>query len=175
VWLEWYVTWVGNRGYNCYVAPTFRGTWVALVPSASRRCYAAKLLLHCCCPLTKSRLTLCDPMDCSTPDFPVPQHLPEFAQVPVHCIGDAIQPSHLVSPSSSAFDLSWHQGLFQWITLHIMWPNYCRFSPSSEYSGFISFKIDWFDLLAVQETLKSLLQHHSSKASIIWCSAIFMI
>ena len=85
-----------NRGYNCYVAPTSLGTWIGLVPLDSRRHYAAKLLLHCCCSVTKSCLTLCDPMDYSTPDFPVPHHLPEFAQVHVHCIGDAIQPSHLL-------------------------------------------------------------------------------
>ena len=66
-----------------------------------------------CCSLTRSCPTLCDPMDCSTPSFPVPHNLPEFAQVKVHWIGDAIQPSHPLSPSSSTFNLSQHQGLFQ--------------------------------------------------------------
>ena len=98
----------------------------------------------------------------------------QFAQTHVHRVGDAIQPSHpLSSPSPPAFNLSQHQGLFQW------WPKYWSFgfsiSPSSEYSGLISFRIDWFHLLSVQGTLKSLLQHHSSKASGLQCSAFFMV
>ena len=123
---------------------------------------------------------LCNPMDCSTSGFPVPHHLPELAQVHVHCIGDAIQPSH---PLSSPFLLP---SIFPSIkvfsnesVLHIRWPKYWSFSfsisPSNEYSGLISFKIGWFDLPAVQGTLKSLLQHHSSKASILGCSACFMV
>ena len=84
-----------------------------------------------------------------------------------------------VFPFSSAFNLSQHQGLFQWVVLHIRWPKYWSFSfsisPSNEYSGLISFKIDWLDLLAVQGTLQSLLQHHSSKASILWRSAFFIV
>ena len=131
------------------------------------------------CSVAKSCPTLHGPMDCSTPVFPVPQHLVEFAQVHVHCIGDAIQPSHSLSPSSpSVLNLSQHQGFCNEFALCIRWPKYWRFgfiiSPSDKYSGLISFKIDWFDLLAVQGTLKSLLQHHSSKASILWCSAFFM-
>ena len=113
-------------------------------------------------------------MDCSTPGFPVLDYLPEFAQTPVHCVGDAIQPSYpLLSPSPPAFDLSQHQ------VLCLRWPKYYSFSfsisPSNEYSGRISFRIDWLDLLAVQGTLKSLLQHHSSKASILWHSAFFIV
>ena len=77
------------------------------------------------------------------------------AQVHVHCISDAIQTSHPLTPSSpSALNLSQHQGLFQWVTVHIRWPKYWNFSfsisPSKEYSGLISFKTDWFDLLSVQ-------------------------
>ena len=88
-----------------------------------------------------------------------------------HWVGDAIQPSHpLSSPSPPAFNLSQQQGLFQWV-LHIRWPKYWSFSfsirPSSEHPGLISFRMDWLDLPAVQGTLKSLLQDHSSKASIL--------
>ena len=106
-------------------------------------------------------------------------HLPEHAQTHVHWVGDAIQPSHpLLSPSPPAFNLSQHQGLSSESVLHIRWPKCWNFSfsisPSNEYSGQISLKIDWFDLLAVQGTLKSLLQHHSSKASVLWHSAFFM-
>ena len=128
----------------------------------------------------QSRLTLCDPVDCSTPSFLVHHQLPWLAQTHVHRVGDAIQPSHpLSSPSPPAFNLSQHQGLFNESTLHIRWPKYwsCRFSisPSNEYSGLISFRMDWLDLFAVQGTLKSLLQHHSSKASILQCSDFFIV
>ena len=93
--------------------------------------------------------------------------LPEFPQTHIHWVDDTIQPSHpLLSPSPPAFNLSKHQ-----------WPRYWSFSisPSNEYSGLISFGIDWFDLLAVQGTLKNLLQYHSSKPLILWCSALFMV
>ena len=118
-------------------------------------------------------------MDCSTPGFPVLHHLLKLAQTHVH-VSDAFQTSHpLSSPSSSAFNLSQHQGLFKESALCISWPNYWSFSfsisPSNEYPRMISFRIDWLDILAVQGTLKSLLQHHSSKASILWCSAFFMV
>ena len=69
----------------------------------------------CCCSVTQSCPTLWDPMDCGMPGLPLPHHLPEFAQVHVHCIGDTVQPSHLLIPSSSALDLSQHQRLFQWV------------------------------------------------------------
>ena len=93
-------------------------------------------------------------------------------------VSDAIQPSHpLLSPSPPAFYLSQHQGLFQWVG--IKWPMYWSFSfsisPSNKYSGLISFRIDWFDLFAVQGTLKSLLQHHSLKASVLWHSTFFTV
>ena len=96
----------------------------------------------------------------------------------VHQVGDVIQPSHpLLSPSPPSFYLSQRQGLFHESVLHIRWPKYWSFSfsPSNEYSGLISFRMDWLDLLAVQGTFKSLLQHHSSKASILLCSAFFIV
>ena len=127
-----------------------------------------------------SHVRLCNHMDCSTPGRPVPHHLPEFTQTHVHWVSDAIQPSHPLSfPSPPAFSLSHHQGLFQWVSSCIKWPKFWRFSctisPSSEYSGLISFRIDWFDLLALGGTRVSLLQHHNMKASILWCSALFMV
>ena len=123
---------------------------------------------------------LCDLMDSSMSGFLVHHHLSEFTQTQVHHVAAAIQPSHpLSSPSLPAFNLSQHQGLFHESVLHIRQPNYgsfsFRISPSSEYSGLISFRMDWLDLLTVQGTLKSLLQHHSSKASILQCSAFFIV
>ena len=128
--------------------------------------------------VTQLCLTLCDPMDCSTPGFIVRHQLLELAQTHVHQVSDSIQPSHpLLFASPLAINLSQHQGLFKWISC-IRWPKYWSFSfsisPSNEYSGLISFRIDWLDLLAVQGTLKSLLQCHSSKASILQHSAFFM-
>ena len=104
-------------------------------------------------------------MDCSIPGFRVHHQLSELVQTHVHRLGDAIQPSHPLSPSPPpAFNLSQHQGLFQWVNCLHQVPKYCSFSfsisPFNEYSGLISFLIDWFDLLTVQGTLKSLLQHH---------------
>ena len=108
-----------------------------------------------------------------------PSPSPRVAQMHVHWVSDTIQPSYPL-PSPSPPNLSQHQGLHQCIVFfHTRWPKYWSFSfsisPSNEYSGLISFRIDWFDLLAVQGTLKSLLQHHSSKALILWCLAFFMV
>ena len=119
-------------------------------------------------------------MDCNTPGFPVHHQLPEFVQTHVHWLCDAIQPSHpLSSPSPPAFNLSQHQGLFQWVISSHQVGKYWSFSfsisPSSEYSGLISSRIHWLDLLALQGTFKSLLQHHSSKASVLWHSAFVMM
>ena len=130
--------------------------------------------------VTQSCPTLCNPMDCSTPGFPVHHQLPEPTQTHVHRVSDAIQPSHpLSSPSGSAFDLSQHEGLFSESVLHIRWPKdwslSFSISPSSEHSGLISFSMNWLDLLAAQGTLKSLLQHHSSKALILQHSAFFIV
>ena len=200
--------------------------------------------------------SLCHPKECSMPGLPDPHHLLEFAQVHVHCIRDAIQPSHLLMPlllssifssirdfsnelsasvsqSVSAQSLShvrlfatpWtaacqaslsitnSQSIFKLISIELVmpsnhlilcyplflppsifpsirvfsnesvlcirWPKYWSFSfnisPSNEYSGVISFRMDWLDLLSVQGTLKSLLQHQSSKASILWCSAFIIV
>ena len=112
------------------------------------------------------------PMDCGMPGFPVHPQLPELTQTHVHPVSDAIQPPHPVSsPSPPAFSLSQHQALFKSVSsLHQVakyWSFSFRVSPSNEYSGLISFRMDWLDLLAVQGTLKSLLQHHNSKASIL--------
>ena len=128
--------------------------------------------------VTQSCLTLCDTMDCSTPGFPVHHQLLELAQTHVHRVSDAIQPSHpLLSASPPAFNLSQHQGLFQGVSSshQVAKVLELQHQSSNEYSGLISFNIDWFDLLAVQGTLKSLLQHHSSKASILWHSAFFIV
>ena len=130
--------------------------------------------------VTQSRPTLCDPMDHIMPGLSVHHQLPEFTKTHLHGVGGTIQSSHLLlSPSPPAFNLSQHQGFSNESSLHIRWPKYWSFSfnisPSNEYSGLIFFRIDWFDLLAVQGTLESLLQHHSSKASILWHSAFFMV
>ena len=132
----------------------------------------------CCRWFAQPCLTLCDTMDCSTPGLPVPQYLPELAQTHIHWVSDAIQPPHPLLPASPpALNLSQHQRPFQWVG-SIMWPNYWSFSVSislsNEYSGLISFRIDWFDVPAVQGTLKGLLQHQSSKASVLGCS-VFII
>ena len=130
--------------------------------------------------IAQSCPTLCEPIDCSTPGLSVHHQLPEFTQAHIHWVSDAIQPSHpLSSPSPPAFNLSQHQGLSNESVLRIRWPKYWSFSfsisPSNEYSGLISFMMDWFDLLVAQGTLKSLLQHHSSKASILQHSTFFMV
>ena len=120
-------------------------------------------------------------MNCSTPGLPVHHQLPEFTQTHVHRVGDAIQPSH---PLSSHFppapNPSQHIRVFSnESTLHMRWPKYWSFSfsisPSNEHPGLISFRMDCLDLFAVQGTRKSLLQHHSSKASIFRRSAFFTV
>ena len=112
-------------------------------------------------------------MNCSTPGLPVHHQLPEFTQTPVHRVGDAIQPSHpLLSPSLPAPIPPSTRVFCNESTLCMRGPKYWSFSfsvsPSKEHPGLISFRMDWLDLLAVQGTLKSLLQHHSSKAPILW-------
>ena len=119
-------------------------------------------------------------MNCSMSGLPVHHHLLEFTQTRVHQVGDAIQPSHpLSSPSPPAPNPSQHQSFSNESTLHMRWPKYWSFSfsivPSKEILGLISFRMDWLDLLAVQGTHKSLLQHHSSKASILRRSAFFIV
>ena len=114
------------------------------------------------------------------PAFPVLHHLLEFAQTHIHRVRDAIQSSHpLSSPSPPTLNFPQHQGLSNESALRIRWPKYWSFSfnisPFSEHPGLISFMMDWLDLLVVQGTLKSLLQHHSSKASILWRSAFLTV
>jgi len=122
--------------------------------------------------VTQLCLTLCNPMDCSTPSFPVYHQLPELAQTPVHWVSDTIQPSHpLSSLSPPVFKFSRIRVFSNESVLRSRWPKYLSFSfsisPSNEYSGLISFRMDWLDLLAVQGTLKNLLQQHNSKESIL--------
>ena len=119
-------------------------------------------------------------MDCSTPGLPVRhQHL-ELTQTHVHRVSHAIQPSHpLSSPSPLTFNLSQHQGLFKWLSSSHQVAKVLEFQLQHQPFQWIcrtdSFGIDWLNLLAVQGTLKCLLQHHSSKASIFWCSAFFIV
>ena len=123
-------------------------------------------LAYNCCSVAQSCPTLCDPMDCSTPGFPVHYHLLELAHTYIHWVGDAIQPSHpMSSPSPPAFKCSQYQGVFQWVnSLHqVAKVLELQFQHQSfqEYS-----ELDWYDLPDVQGTLKGLLQHHSSKTSV---------
>ena len=119
-------------------------------------------------------------MNHSTPGLPVHHQLPGSTQTHMHSVSDAIQPSHhLSSPSPPAPNPSQHQGLFQWVNSSQEVAKYWSFSfsnsPSNEHPGLISFRMDWLDLPVVQGTLKSLLQHHSSKASILCHSAFFTV
>ena len=130
--------------------------------------------------VTQLCLTLCNPMNHSTPGLPVHHQLMESTQTHVHRVSDAIQPSHpLSSHPPPALNLSQHQGLFKCQLFASGGQKYWSFSfnisPSNEPTGLISFRMDWLDLLAVQGTLKSLPLHHSSKASILLHSAIFIV
>ena len=136
--------------------------WEQILHRLANSCLPCLLTLYfpslcCCCSVTQSCLNLYDPMHCSTPFN--------------HLI--------LLPPSPPALDLFQHQSFLNELVLCICWPKYWSISfiisPSNEYSGLISFRIDWFDLLAIQGTLKSLLQHHSSKTSVLWCSAFSMV
>ena len=141
--------------------------------------------IYLCTPqfssVAQSCPTLCDPMSCSTPGLPVHHQLPEFTQFPVS-IESVMPSSHLIlccpllllppiPPSIRVFSNE--------STLHMRWPKYWSFgfsiSPSDEHPGLISLRMDWLDLLATQGTLRSLLQHHSSKPSILWYSAFFTV
>ena len=130
--------------------------------------------------VTQPCLTLCDPMDCSTLGFSVHHQPPELTRTHVHRVGDTIQPSHPL------LFLPLPPSIFPCIRVYssesdlpITWPMYWSFSfnisSSNEYSGLISFRIDWFDILAVQGTFKSLFQNHSSKASILQHSAFLIV
>ena len=160
--------------------------WLVLLGVRGRGCcliscqFVSPLYICCRCSVAQLCPTLCNPMDCSTPGLPGPHCWLEFAEVHVLCISDAIQPSHPLTPLlllpsifPSIRDFSSE------LSVCIRWPNYWGFSfsisPSSEYSWLISLKTDWFDLLAVQGTFRSLLQNHSSKALVLWHSAFFMV
>ena len=143
-------------------------------------------LLNCSCQFSSVQfscsvcLTLCDPMNRSMPGLHVHHQLLEFTQTHGHWVSDAIQPSHPLSSSlPPALNLAFIRFLANESALHIRWPKYWSFSftisPSNEHPGLISFRMDWLDLLAVQGTLKSLLQHHSSNASILRHSAFFIV
>ena len=130
--------------------------------------------------VTQSCLPLCDPMNCSTPGLPVHHQLLEFTQTHVHWVGDAIQPSHpLSSPSPPALNLSQHHGLFKWVSSLHQVAKILEFQLQhqsfQQTPRLISLRMDWLDLLSVQGTLRSLLQHHSSKASILLRSAFFIV
>ena len=149
----------------------FHGTFPKLAcirlykhPKAKIICWSSSKIQNLYYLLLSCKVTSdsCNPMNCSMSGFPVLHYLPEFVPIHVHWVSDAIQPFHPWSPPSPpALNVSQHQGLFQWVGLCIRWPKYWSFSfstsPSSEYSALISFRMDWFDLLAVQGTLKSLL------------------
>ena len=145
---------------TCIKAECYRCTELCIIIAPAFQVQFSSVAWSC--------LTLCNPMDCSKPGLPVHHQLPESTQTHVHWVGDAIQPSHPLSspqsfPASGSFPVE--------STLRMRWPKYWSFSfsisPSNEHPGLISFRMDWLDLLAVQGTLKSLLQHHSSKASIL--------
>ena len=142
--------------------------------------FVSALLRYCFCSATQSCPSLCDPMDCSTPGFTVLHQLPEFAQTHVHWISDAIQPSHPVSPPSPpALSLPLHQGLCHWVSFSHQVAKVLELQLQLQSFQWIfradSFRIDWSDLLAVQGILKSLLQHHNLKASILQNSAFSMV
>ena len=145
-------------------------------------CYIAKYIYiytYITSDQSLSHVRLCDLMGCSTPGLPVHHQLLESTQMHLHWVRHAIQPSHLyllllppsVFPSIQVFSNE--------SVLHIRWPKYWSFSfnisPSNEYSGQLSFSMDWLDLFGIQGTLKRFLQHHSSKASILQCSAFFIV
>ena len=130
--------------------------------------------------VVQSYLTLCNPMDCSTPGFPIHHQLPEPTQTQIHRAG--VASNHLILCHLLLLPPSIFPSIRVFCSesvLHIRWPNFLSFNfsinLSNEYSGLISFRMDWLDLLAVQGTLKSLLQHRSSKASFLQCSAFFII
>ena len=130
--------------------------------------------------VAQSCLTLCDPVNYSMPGLPVHRQLLESTQTYVHWVGDGIQPCHpLTSPSPPALNPSQIRVYSNESALRIRWPKYWNFSvnisPSNKHSGLISFKMGWLDLLGVQGTLKSLPQHHSSKAWILQSSAFFIV
>ena len=147
--------------FHCLTHPLLPPYWVGMM-LAPLCVYLQKVWgASCCCSVTKLYRTLCDPMDCSMPGFSVFHYLPEFAQIPVRQVGDAIKTSHLLPRPSFASTFPSIRVFFSESALHIRWPKYWIFSfnisHSSEYSGLIFFRNDWFDLLSAQGTLKSFL------------------
>ena len=154
---------------------------VPCTPLSDERACVTPRKPGCCChrSVAQSCPTLCDPMDCRTPGLPVHHQLPEFAQSQVHRVCPF---NHLILCRPLLLQSSFFPSIRVFSNesaLHITWSKYWSFSfsisPSNKYSGLISFRMDWLDLLGVQGTLKSLLQHHSSKASILRCSAFSMV
>ena len=147
--------------------------------------YFASMWDECNCvvqfsSVTQSCLNICDAMNRSTPGLTVHHQLPEFTQTHVHWVSDVIQPPHPLSPLFLLPSVFPRIRIFpNESALHMRWPKYRSFSfnisPSNEHPGLTSFRVNWLDLLAVQGTCNSLLQHHSSKASILRCSAFFMV
>ena len=180
----WYIvngSWMYEVFSSPYVVPCLKLNETGLKITPCLLAWIKKFSMKfICCSVTQSCPTLCDLTDCTTPGFPVLHHLPELAQTHVHWVSDTIQPSSsLLFSSPPSFNFPSIRVYSNESALHIRWPKYWSFnfsiSPSNEYSGLISFRINWFDLLAVQGTLKSLLQYHSSKASILWHSSFFMV
>ena len=128
----------------------------------------------CCCSVAQLHLTLCNPMNCSMPGFPVLHCLLEFAQTHIHWVDYATQSSQPLLPqsfpASGSFPMRWHC-----IRCQKYWSFSFSISPCNQYSELISFRIEWFDLFAVKGTLKSLLQHHNLKAFILQHSGLFMV
>ena len=140
------------------------------------------IYIACCCSIAKSCLTLYDPMDCSTPGSLVRHYVPEFAQIHVHWVSDSTQPSHSLPPPSSFASVFLRIGVFSnESAFRIRWPKYWSFSfsisPSNKYSKLISFRIDWriWSPCSPRDSWESSFQHHDSKASILHCSAFFMV
>ena len=152
--------------FECWVKPGFSLSSFTLISFFSLSAIQFSLVAQLC-------PTLCDPMNRRMPGLPVHHQLSESTQTPVRWVGNAIQPSHLLSsPSPPAFHLSQHQGLFQWVSSSHQVAKVLEFQLQNQSFQWtprtdLSFRMDWLDLLAVQGTLKSLLQHHSSKASIL--------
>ena len=155
---------------------TWLGDWITAKQSKQESCFQFSLV-------TQSCLTLCDPMDHSMPGFPVNHQLLEFTQTHVYRVGDAIQPSHpRSSPPPPAFKPSIFPSIRSFPVSQFWTSGGQHIGASAsasvlsiEYSGLISFRMDWLDRLAVQGMLKSLLQHHSSKASVLQCPAFIMV
>ena len=150
--LAWKIPWTGHRESDTTEWLTRSNKNNAVEPTVNKLWFITALVTQLC-------QTLCNPMDCSTPDFPVLHYLLEFAQTSVHWVGDAIQPSHPLLPLSPAFNLSQHQGLFQWVSSSHQVAKVLELQLQSFQwiFGLISFRTDWWlDLLVVQGTLKSL-------------------